>query len=173
MAKNKTVVPFQGTEEQEKRLLKLIDEYKNTKGALMPVLQQAQEIYGYLPIEVQRIISLGLGISLEKIYGVVTFYGQFNLNPKGKYRISLCMGTACYVKGAGKILQRLEEKLEIKSGEVTPDGRFSLDATRCLGACGLAPIMTINDDIYGHVVQTEVDEILRKYLEDEPSDINY
>jgi len=173
MAKNKTIVPFKGTAEQEKRLLALIDEYKDIKGALMPVLQQAQDIYGYLPIEVQKIIALGLGVSLEKVYGVVTFYGQFNLNPKGTYKISLCMGTACYVKGAGKILQRLEERLAIQSGEVTPDGRFSLDATRCLGACGLAPIMTINEDIYGHIALNEIEGILQKYMEYEPSDLNY
>ena len=173
MAKNNTIVPFQGTAEQEKKLLELIDQYKDIKGALMPVLQQAQDIYGYLPIEVQRIIALGLGISLEKVYGVVTFYGQFNLNPKGKFKISLCLGTACYVKGAGKILQRLEEKLDIKNGEVTPDGKFSLDATRCLGACGLAPIMTINDDIYGHVAQNDIEGILQKYMEYEPADVHY
>jgi len=173
MAKSKAAVPFQGTDEQEKRLRELIDKYKDVRGALMPVLQQAQDIYGYLPVEVQRIIALGLGVSLEKVYGVVTFYGQFNLYPKGKYKISLCMGTACYVKGAGKILQRIEERLDIKSGEVTPDGRFSLDATRCLGACGLAPIMTINDDIYGHVVQNDVEGILQKYMDYEPSDLNY
>jgi len=173
MAKNKTVVPFNGTAAQEEQLLALIEKYKDVKGALMPVLQQAQDIYGYLPIEVQRIISIGLGISLEKVYGVVTFYGQFNLSPKGKYKISLCMGTACYVKGAGKILQRIEERLDIKSGEVTSDGRFSLDATRCLGACGLAPIMTINDDIYGHVAQNDVEGILQKYMDYEPSDLNY
>jgi len=173
MAKIMTSAPFTGTAEQEERLMKLIDDYKNVRGALMPVLQQAQDIYGYLPIEVQRIISLGLGVSLEKIYGVVTFYGQFNLSPKGKYQISLCMGTACYVKGAGKVLARLEEKLSIKSGEVTPDGMFSLDATRCLGACGLAPIMTVNDDIYGHVDLNEIDTILRKYTDDEPFDMHY
>ena len=173
MAKVRTIVPFKGTEEQEVQLRELIDKYKDVRGALMPVLQQAQDIYGYLPIEVQRIIALGLGISLEKIYGVVTFYGQFNLNPKGRYKVSLCMGTACYVKGAGKVLARLEEKLHIKSGEVTPDGMFSLDATRCLGACGLAPIMTINDDIYGHIALNEIDAILRKYTDDEPLDLHY
>jgi len=166
MGKTKTITPFQGTAEQEQQLLKLINDYKNIRGALMPVLQQAQDIYGYLPIEVQRIIATELGVSLEKIYGVVTFYGQFNLNPKGKHQISLCMGTACYVKGAGKVLERIEEKFAIKSGEVTPDGRFSLDATRCLGACGLAPIMTVNDDIYGHVSPADMDGIFEKYMTD-------
>ena len=166
MAKSMTSVPFKGTVEQEKQLFDLIADHKSVQGALMPVLQQAQDIYGYLPVEVQRMIAEGLGIPLEEVYGVVTFYGQFSLNPKGKYRISVCMGTACYVKGAGLVLERIVEKLNIKSGEVTPDGKFSLDATRCLGACGLAPIMTINEDIYGCVVPAAVDGILEKYMKD-------
>jgi NADP-reducing hydrogenase subunit HndA len=166
MAKSMTSVPFKGTVEQEKQLFDLIADHKNVQGALMPVLQQAQDIYGYLPAEVQRMIAEGLGIPLEEVYGVVTFYGQFSLNPKGKYRISVCMGTACYVKGAGLVLERIVEKLKIKSGEVTPDGKFSLDATRCLGACGLAPIITINDDIYGCVVPAAVDGILEKYMKE-------
>ena len=164
MAKTMTSVPFAGTAEQERRLHELIEAHKGVQGALMPVLQQAQDIYGYLPVEVQTIIAQGLDMPLEEVYGVVTFYGQFSLNPKGKYRISICMGTACYVKGAGLILERIVEKLGIKSGEITPDGKFSLDATRCLGACGLAPIMTINEDIYGTVNPTEVDKILDKYI---------
>ena len=166
MAKSMTSVPFRGTVEQEKRLFDLINDHKNVQGALMPVLQQAQDIYGYLPVEVQRMIAQGLEIPLEEVYGVVTFYGQFSLNPKGKYRISVCMGTACYVKGAGQVLERIVEKLKIKSGEITPDGKFSLDATRCLGACGLAPIMTINDDIYGCVAPAAIDGILEKYIND-------
>jgi len=166
MAKSKTSVPFQGTAEQEKQLLELIADHKDERGALMPVLQQAQDIYGYLPMEVQRMIAEGLGIPLEEVYGVVTFYGQLNLNPKGKYQISICMGTACYVKGAGQVLERIEERLGIKSGGVTPDGRFSLDATRCLGACGLAPIMTINEDIYGCLAPTDICRILDKYISD-------
>lgn len=111
MANTKTVVPFTGTAEQEQRLQKVIEEHKGQKGALMPVLQGAQEIYGYLPIEVQKMISLGLDIPLEEIYGVATFYSQFTLNPKGQYKISVCLGTACYVKGSGDIFQRLQEKL--------------------------------------------------------------
>jgi len=164
MAKSMTSVPFMGTPEQEKKLLELIARYKDVRGSLMPILQQAQEIYGYLPVEVQRMIADGLGIPLEEVYGVVTFYGQFNLNPKGKYKISICMGTACYVKGAGKVLERIVEKLNITSGGITPDGKFSLDATRCLGACGLAPIMTVNEDIYGHVSPADMDSILDKYI---------
>jgi len=164
MAKSRTSVPFQGTAEQEYQLRELIARYKDEKGALMPVLQQAQDIYGYLPMEVQRIVAEGLAIPLEEVYGVVTFYGQFNLNPKGKYKISICLGTACYVKGAGKVLERVEETLGIKSGGVTPDGKFSLDATRCLGACGLAPIMTVNEEIYGCLVPADIPGILDKYM---------
>ena len=166
MAKSRTRVPFRGTAEQEERLLELLSAHKDVRGSLMPVLQQAQDIYGYLPVEVQRMIAEGLEIPLEEVYGVATFYGQFSLNPKGRYKVSICMGTACYVKGAGMVLERIEEKLGIKSGGITPDGKFSLDATRCLGACGLAPIMTINEDIYGRLVPADVDDILAKYPDD-------
>ncbi|MCL2151693.1 MAG: NADH-quinone oxidoreductase subunit NuoE [Oscillospiraceae bacterium] len=166
MAKRRSSVPFLGTAEQEEQLLRLIASHKNEKGALMPVLQQAQDIYGYLPPEVQKMIAEGLNIPLEEVYGVATFYGQFNLTPKGKYKISVCLGTACYVKGSGQVLERVEEKLGIKSGEVTADGKFSLDATRCLGACGLAPIMTINDDIYGCLAPADISGIIDKYLND-------
>ncbi len=163
MANTKTVVPFSGTKEQEKRLLEVIEEHKGQKGALMPVLQAAQEIYGYLPIEVQKMVSEGLRIPLEEIYGVATFYSQFTLNPKGKYKISVCLGTACYVKGSGDVFNRISEKLGIASGMCTPDGKFSLDACRCIGACGLAPVMTINDEVYGRLTVDDVDTILAKY----------
>ena len=158
MANTKTVVPFTGTAEQEQRLQKVIEEHKGQKGALMPVLQGAQEIYGYLPIEVQKMISLGLDIPLE-----ATFYSQFTLNPKGQYKISVCLGTACYVKGSGDIFQRLQEKLGIQSGMCTPDGKFSLDACRCVGACGLAPVLMVNDEVYGRLTVDDVDTILAKY----------
>ena len=163
MANTKTVVPFTGTAEQEQRLQKVIEEHKGQKGALMPVLQGAQEIYGYLPIEVQKMISLGLDIPLEEIYGVATFYSQFTLNPKGQYKISVCLGTACYVKGSGDIFQRLQEKLGCKAGSITPDGKFSVDATRCVGACGLAPVLMVNDEVYGRLTVDDVDTILAKY----------
>ena len=136
---------------QEAALKKVIAELKDTKGALMPIMQQAQEIYGYLPIEVQTMISDETGIPLEKIYGVSTFYSQFALQPKGKYQISVCLGTACYVKGSGAIFSKLEEILGITNGECTPDGRFSLDSCRCVGACGLAPVMMINEEVYGRL----------------------
>ena len=163
MVSTKSTVPFRGTKEQEEALLTVIRGMKDEKGALMPILQKAQEVYGYLPIEVQKIISDETGISLEKIYGVVTFYSQFTLSPKGRYQISVCLGTACYVKGSGDIYNKLMEKLGIVGGECTPDGKFSLDACRCIGACGLAPVMTINDEVYGRLKVDDIDDILAKY----------
>lgn len=156
-------IPFQGTKEQELELSKVIDEHKEQRGALMPVLQKAQEIYGYLPIEVQKMIALGLDIPLEEIYGVATFYSLFSLNPKGKYKISVCLGTACYVKGSGDIFDAISKKLGIKNGECTPDGKFSLEACRCIGACGLAPVLTVNDDVHGRLTVNDVDRILAQY----------
>lgn len=163
MQKRKTSVPFHGTEEQKQRLLAVISKLKNDKGALMPVLQQAQNIYGYLPLEVQTMVADGMGVPLEKVYGVVSFYAQFSLNPKGNYRIAVCLGTACYVKGSQKILDAIEAKLGIHPGECTSDGKYSLDATRCIGACGLAPVLTVNDEVYGRLVPNDVDKILAKY----------
>lgn len=163
MAKKKTMVPFKGTVEQEKQLLEVIESHKDMKGSLMPILQKSQEIYGYLPVEVQAIISKQTGISMSEIYGVVTFYSQFTLNPKGKYNVSVCMGTACYVKGAAAVLDRVKTKLGIDVGGITSDGKFSLEATRCIGACGLAPVMTINDEVHGRLVPDEVDKILAAY----------
>lgn len=160
---SKVTVPFNGTPEQEAELRKVIADNKDEKGALMPVLQKAQDIYGYLPIEVQKIIATEMDIPLEKIYGVVTFYSQFSLMPKGKYKISVCLGTACYVKGSGDIYDKLIEKLGIKGGECTPDGKFSLEACRCIGACGLAPVLTVNDDVYGRLTVDQVQDILDKY----------
>lgn len=163
MSAKKQTVPFQGTKEQEADLLKVIAEHKDEKGSLMPILQKAQDIYGYLPIEVQTIISNETGLPLEKIYGVATFYSQFSLSPKGKYQISVCLGTACYVKGSGDIYNKLMDLLGIVGGECTPDGKFSLDACRCVGACGLAPVMMINDEVYGRLSVDDVEAILAKY----------
>ncbi len=163
MAFKKCAVPFAGTAEQEAQLKAVIAEHKDDRGALMPVLQKAQEIYGYLPIEVQTMIAEGMDIPLEKVYGVVTFYAQFSLNPKGKYRISVCLGTACYVKGSGDIFNKFSEILGIKGGEITADGKFSLDACRCIGACGLAPVLTVNEDVYGNLTVDDVEKILAKY----------
>ena len=160
---NKPATPFKGTKAQELELKEFIDIEKSQPGALMPVLQKAQEIYGYLPVEVQSMVADGLGISLSEVYGVATFYSQFSLNPKGIYQISICLGTACYVKGADKILEALESRLGIKCGECTPDGVFSLDSCRCVGACGLAPVMMSNDDVYGRMTEDQIDDILKKY----------
>ena len=165
MSKSTNAVPFNGTAAQEAELLKVIAEKKDDRGALMPILQKAQDIYGYLPIEVQTIISNEMNIPLEKIYGVVTFYSQFSLNHKGKYQISVCLGTACYVKGSGDIYNKLQEKLGIEGGGCTPDGKFSLEACRCIGACGLAPVITVNDEVYGRLTVDDVDDILKKYAD--------
>lgn len=165
MANTTGTVPFKGTPEQEKELKKVIAEHANDKGALMPILHAAQAIYGYLPIEVQTIVAEGLNIPLEEVYGVSTFYSQFSLYPKGKYKISVCLGTACYVKGSGEVFEKLCSKLNLKSGQCTPDGLFSLDACRCVGACGLAPVLTINDEVYGKVSVDDLDTILAKYTD--------
>ena len=157
---------FCGKPEQENALRLLIEQHKGQPGALMPVMQGAQEIYGYLPIEVQKIIAEGLGVPLSEVYGVATFYSQFTLQPKGKYKISVCLGTACYVKGSGDILARIEEKLGTKTGSCTPDGKFSIDACRCVGACGLAPVMMINDEVHGNLSVDDVDAILDRYIND-------
>ncbi len=160
---SKSVLPFKGTKEQEAELQKVIAEHKGQRGATIPVLHKAQEIYGYLPLEVQTMIAEGLDVPLAEIYGIVTFYTQFSLNPKGEYQIGVCLGTACYVKGSGDILEEIKEILKIDVGECTPDGKFSLEATRCVGACGLAPVVTINEDVYGRLNKGEIGAILAKY----------
>jgi NADP-reducing hydrogenase subunit HndA len=163
MACKKTSVPFRGTKEQEEQLRQIVAELKDQPGSLMPIMQKAQEIYGYLPIEVQTMISEWTGIPMEKIYGVATFYAQFALAPKGEYRISVCLGTACYVKGSQGVYDKISEVLGIGEGECTADGKFSLDSCRCVGACGLAPVMMINDDVYGRLTPDQVPAILQKY----------
>ncbi|MCR4692709.1 MAG: NAD(P)H-dependent oxidoreductase subunit E [Firmicutes bacterium] len=160
---NPASVPFKGTKEQEEKLKAVIEKHKGEDGAAIPVLHEAQDIYGYLPIEVQKIISEGLGIPLAEIYGIVTFYTQFSLYPKGEYEVSVCLGTACYVKGSGTIIEKIKERLGIDVGECTADGKFSLNATRCIGACGLAPVMTVNDAVYGRLTVDDLDDIFTKY----------
>ncbi len=152
-------------DENSKKLTEIIAKYKETRGALIPVLHEAQEVYGYLPEDVIKKISAGLNVPLAEIYGVVTFYTQFSLNPKGRFKINVCMGTACYVKGSGDILDKFKEKLGIEVGQCTEDGRFSLDACRCIGACGLAPVIMINDDVHGRLVPDDVEGILEQYKE--------
>ncbi len=165
MSNTISTIPFAGTAVQEAKLAKVIAEHKGQSGALIPVLQKAQEIYGYLPVEVEEKIAEGLEISIEKVYEVVTFYAQFALNPKGKYNISVCLGTACYVKGSGDIYDRLSEILKVGEGECTPDGKFSLESCRCVGACGLAPVLLVNEDVYGRLVADDVPGVLAKYSE--------
>ena len=163
MQKRISTLPFQGTMEQQEQLFKVIDENGGTHGSVMPILQKAQEIYGYLPIEVQTMIAEKMDVPLEEIYGVSTFYSLFALTPKGKYNVSVCMGTACYVKGAADVLGKICEVLGIQPEECTQDGKFSITECRCIGACGLAPVMTVNDDVYGRVSVSEVEDILSKY----------
>lgn len=154
---------WEANEDKVKELTRRMRKRKDEKGILMAALHTAQDFFGYIPIEIQKLISDELDIPLAEIYGVATFYSQFSLVPKGKNTISLCLGTACYVKGAQDILDELKEILGIDVGETTPDGKFSIEDTRCLGACGLAPVMVINDDVYGKLKKGEVEEILNKY----------
>ena len=163
MLKKLSTIPFAGTAEQEAKLAAVIKEKKNDKSRLMAVMQEAQGIYGYLPVEVEQMIAEGLEISIEKVYEVVTFYAQFALNPKGKYNISVCLGTACYVKGSGDLVDKISAELNLPVDSTTPDGKYSLEATRCIGACGLAPVLTINGDVYGRLVPDQIPEILAKY----------
>ena len=149
--------------EKYAKLQEVIAKHKGEPGALMPVLQEAQGIFGYVPLDVQEIIAEGLGTTLAEVYGVATFYAQFSLEPKGEYVVGVCLGTACYVKGSQKVLDKLAEVLEIPVGRTTADGRFTLNATRCLGACGLAPVMMINDEVYGRLTPDEIPAIIAKY----------
>jgi NADH:ubiquinone oxidoreductase subunit E len=140
-----------------------IAEHKGIKGPLMPIIQKAQEIFGCLPIDVQDVIAEEMAIPMTDIYGVATFYSQFALEPKGEHVIGLCMGTACYVKNSQPILERLRKELGISEGSTTTDRKFSLDATRCLGCCGLAPVMVIDDRVYGRLKPEDIPGILAEY----------
>lgn len=146
-----------------KQLDEVIESYKDQDGALIPVLQQAQEIFGYLPEDIQERIARGLKIPVSEVYGVATFYSLFSLKPVGQYRIGVCMGTACYVKGAADLVSKIETDLGIKVNETTADERFTLEVTRCIGACGLAPVLTVNKDVYGRLTPEEIPDILAKY----------
>lgn len=157
---------FEGTAEQMNELLDCIRAHSGEAGALMPVLHEAQNIYGYLPAEVQTVIAEQLNVPLAEVYGVATFYSQFSLNPKGKHRISVCLGTACYVKGSDKVLEAIEKELRISCGECTPDGKFSIESCRCVGACGLAPVMIVDGEVYGRLTAKDVAGILDKYIKD-------
>lgn len=146
---------------------KVIESKKGKKGAVMQTLQAAQNIFGHVPKDVQIRIAEGLGATLSEVYGVSTFYAQFALEPRGKYIIGVCLGTACYVKGSKDVLQSVCDTLEIPVGKTTKDGLFSIKDTRCLGACGLAPVMMINDDVYGRLVPADIPGIMQKYRDAE------
>ena len=151
------------TEENFAKFDRKVELYKSTNGALMPILNEAQKIFGCIPLEVQIKISEGINVPLAEVYGVITFYSHFSLEPRGEYVIGLCMGTACYVKNAQRILEELEKETETKAGKTSLDGKFTIEATRCIGACGLAPVLTVNKDVYGRVTVDQIAAIIAKY----------
>ncbi len=144
----------------------ILEKYPHEKDQLIMILNDVQEKYGYIPKQAQMVISQVLSIPMAEIYGVITFYSRFTLSPKGKYNISICLGTACYVKGSQKLLDRAKERLKIEPGQVTPDGKFSIDDVRCVGACGLAPVFMVNDEVYGNATVKEFDEVIDKYMKE-------
>lgn len=145
------------------KLIEVCREFNNNPGELINVLHKAQNIFGYLPAEVQEVIAKQLHVPVAKVYGVVTFYSFFSMNPKGEFPISICLGTACYVRGSEKILDEFKRKLNIEMGETTKDGKFSLSSLRCVGACGLAPVVLIGNKVYGRVTIADVEKILDEY----------
>lgn len=151
------------TDEKFQELEQYIDAMPTTKGELIRVLHKAQDIFGYLPEEVQKFVGNKLKISTAKVFGVVTFYSYFTMTPKGEFNISICMGTACYVRGAEDVLNELKKELKIEVGETTPDGKYSLQSLRCVGACGLAPVVMVEDKVYGRVTPDMVKDILAEY----------
>lgn len=164
MEENKCNCSCEGTYKE------ILEKYEKDKSNLIKILNDIQEKAGYIPMKAQKEISEYLGLPMAEIYGVITFYSRFTLKPKGKYHIAVCLGTACYVKGSQKILDRLKDRLKIEEGETTPDGRFSIEATRCVGACGLAPVFTINNEVHGKATVKMLDEVLDK-LEEEEAEI--
>ena len=151
------------TMEQWQLVDQIIDDYVSKPGALIPVLEEIQDVTGYLPESVQRKVSKGLGVPLSHVYGVVTFYSYFTMKPRGKHEIKVCLGTACHVRGGQKVLERVEEKLKITPGECTEDRLFSLDLVRCIGACGVAPVMVVGKEVHKQVKPSKLDAILHKY----------
>ena len=145
----------------------LFETYLPDKDNLIQILNEVQDEYGYIPEITQEMISEYLKVSKAEVYGVITFYSRFTLEPKGKYTFGICLGTACYVKGSQKILDRLQERLKIEPGQTTEDGLFSIDKTRCVGACGLAPVFTVNDEVYGKATVKKLDEVLDELLKNE------
>lgn len=149
--------------EDLERVEKIFERYRGKPGALIPVLEEVQAVTGYLPDVLQEWIAVGMNVPMARVFGVVTFYSFFSRVPKGKHQIKVCLGTACYVRGAGKILERLENELGVKEGGVTPDRKFSLQSLRCVGACGLAPVIMVGEDTYGQVQPDKVKELLATY----------
>lgn len=147
----------------KKDVIKMLEKYTTDKDNLIQILNEVQEHYGYIPKFAQVEISEYLQIPMAEVYGVITFYSRFTLKPKGKYNIAVCLGTACFVKGSEAVLERVKEKLGIDVGQTTEDGKFSIEATRCIGACGLAPVFTVNDEVYGKATTKTVDEVIEKY----------
>lgn len=141
----------------------MLEKYKGQKGVLLEVLQEAQGIMGYLPIEVQKRVAEATGLTLSEVYSTITFYSFFSLKPRGKYQVRVCLGTACYVRGADKVLERIKTELGIEVGDTTEDNKFTLDGCRCVGACGLAPTIIINDDVYGRLTPDKIPDIIKKY----------
>ena len=150
----------------KKEINEILTQYTDVKDNLIPILNEIQIKYGYIPQTAQKEISEYLKIPMAEIYGVITFYSRFTLKPKGKYAISVCLGTACFVKGSEKIMERLKQRLKIEEGETTPDGKFSIDATRCVGACGIAPVFTVNGEVYGRATVKKLDEVLDSLMQD-------
>lgn len=155
---------IQQNKEKVEELMKIIEEHRIVPGALMPILQKSQDVFGYLPVEVQSIIADGLNLPLSEVYGVATFYSQFNLEKQGEHKIGVCLGTACYVRGAQEIIDVIKKEVRVEVNGTTEDGKFTLIATRCIGACGLAPVMTIGEDVYGRLKTSEIPDILRRYI---------
>ena len=149
--------------QQQKALDEAITKYKGTKGALIPMLQEAQEIYGYLPKEAMQRLAKGLGVPFSKVYGVVTFYSQFHLKPRGKYIVRLCQGTACHVRGASNVFDAISKNLGVDKNETTADLQYTLETVACLGACGLAPVMMVNDNTHGRLSPDKAVSTVRKY----------
>lgn len=151
---------------ENSNLKEILEKYTQDKSNLIQILNEVQEKYGYISTENQKEISEYLGISMAEVYGVVTFYSRFTLEPKGKYNIAVCLGTACFVKGSEKVLDKVKEILKIDVGQTTEDGLFSIEATRCIGACGLAPVFTVNGEVYGKVTPEKAEEVLKKIIEE-------
>ena len=156
-----------GENHVDEKMKEILSKHSKDKSNLIQILNEVQEVYGYIPRHTQEAISEYLGLTMAEVYGVITFYSRFTLKPKGKYNVAVCLGTACFVKGSEQILEKLKEKLGIDVGETTPDGKFSIEATRCIGACGLAPVFTVNDEVYGKATPELMKKVIKEYMDKE------